>query len=97
MGTGGIFVAGIAGKIVAKMKEPGFMESFLDKGRMRSLLEAVPVKIVLNDDSGLIRRSPLHAGAESLPGVVSTPALAQPPKRTPGHQTIASGRLVQAH
>ena len=54
MGTGGIFVAGIAGKIVAKMKEPAFMESFLDKGRMRSLLEAIPIKIVLNDDSGLI-------------------------------------------
>lgn len=54
MGTGGIHVAGIASKIVAKLKEPGFMESFLDKGRMRSLLEAVPVKIVLNDDSGLI-------------------------------------------
>ena len=30
------------------------MESFLDKGRMKSLLEAIPVKIVLNDDSGLI-------------------------------------------
>ena len=54
MGTGGVFVAGIAGKIVSKMKEPAFMESFLDKGRMRSLLEGVPLKIVLNDDSGLI-------------------------------------------
>ena len=54
MGTGGIFVAGIAGKIVPKMKEPCFMESFLDKGRMRPLLESVPVKVVLNDDSGLI-------------------------------------------
>ncbi len=31
-----------------------FMQSFLDKGRMQSLLESVPVKIVLNDDSGLI-------------------------------------------
>lgn len=54
MGTGGIYVAGIAGKIVPRMKEPTFMESFLDKGRMRPLLEATPVKIVLNDDSGLI-------------------------------------------
>jgi glucokinase len=54
MGTGGVFVAGIAGKIVSKMKEPNFMESFLDKGRMKSLLEGVPVKVVLNDDSGLI-------------------------------------------
>jgi glucokinase len=54
MATGGIFVAGIAGKILPKMQEPRFIESFLDKGRMKSLLEEVPVKIVLNDDSGLI-------------------------------------------
>jgi glucokinase len=54
MATGGVFVAGIAGKIVARMKEPAFMESFLDKGRMKALLETVPIKIVLNDDSGLI-------------------------------------------
>ena len=54
MATGGIYVAGIAGKIVAKMQEPNFMESFLDKGRMRSLLEGIPIKIVLNDDSGLL-------------------------------------------
>ena len=54
MGTGGVFVAGIAGRIVPKLKGPGFMDSFLDKGRMKSLLETVPVKIVLNDDSGLI-------------------------------------------
>ncbi len=54
MATGGVFVAGIAGKIVARMKEPAFMDSFLDKGRMKALLETVPIKIVLNDDSGLI-------------------------------------------
>jgi glucokinase len=54
MGTGGVFVAGIAGKIVPKLQEPAFMNSFLDKGRMTSLLEGVPVKVVLNDDSGLI-------------------------------------------
>jgi glucokinase len=53
MATGGIFVAGIAGKIVSKMKEGSFMDSFLDKGRMKDLLEAVPIKIVLNEDSGL--------------------------------------------
>jgi glucokinase len=53
MATGGIFVAGIAGKIVGKMKEGAFMDSFLDKGRMKDLLQAVPVKIVLNEDSGL--------------------------------------------
>jgi glucokinase len=55
MSTGGIFVCGIiAAKNLAKMKEPAFMESFLKKGRMRSLLEDMPVKIVLNDDCGLM-------------------------------------------
>jgi glucokinase len=54
MSTGGIFVAGIAGKIVWKMKEGAFMESFLSKGRMTALLQEIPVKIILNDDSGLI-------------------------------------------
>jgi len=54
MATGGIYVAGIAGKIVPKMQEGGFMESFLDKGRMQHLVEGAPVKIVLNEDTGLL-------------------------------------------
>ena len=53
--TGGIFLGGsIAAKIVPKMKDPIFMQSFLDKGRMEQLLKEIPVKIVLNDDSGII-------------------------------------------
>ena len=36
------------------MKEPGFMQAFLDKGRMEVLLRDMPVKIVLNDDCGII-------------------------------------------
>ena len=55
MTTGGIFLGGsIAAKNVAKMQEPVFMESFLDKGRMGALLKDMPVKIILNDDCGLI-------------------------------------------
>lgn len=55
MSTGGIFLGGsIAARIVPKMKDPVFMESFLDKGRMRTLLQDMPVKIVLNDDAGLM-------------------------------------------
>jgi glucokinase len=55
MSTGGIFIGGsIAAKIVPRMKDPIFMQSFLDKGRMQSLLQDVPVKIVLNDDSGIL-------------------------------------------
>jgi len=55
MSTGGIFIGGsIAAKIVERMKHPVFMESFLDKGRMEGLLKDMPVKIILNDDCGLI-------------------------------------------
>ena len=55
MTSGGIFIGGsIAAKILPKMKEPIFMEAFLDKGRMAHLLEDMPVKIVLNDDAGIL-------------------------------------------
>ena len=55
MSTGGIFIGGsIAAKNINKMKDPAFMKSFLDKGRMTPLLKQMPVKIVLNDDSGII-------------------------------------------
>src|ERR1700682_6534701 len=55
LSTGGIFIGGsVAAKNVPKMKDPIFMESFLDKGRMVHLLKEIPVTIVLNDDSGII-------------------------------------------
>jgi glucokinase len=55
MCTGGIFIGGkIASQIVPKMKEPTFMQAFFNKGRMQPLLETMPVRIILNDDSGLI-------------------------------------------
>jgi glucokinase len=55
LSTGGIFIGGsVAAKNVSKMKEPIFMESFLDKGRMVDLLKEIPVTVVLNDNSGLI-------------------------------------------
>lgn len=55
MAVGGIFVSGgIAGKILAKMQGPLFMKAFVEKGRMKSLLEAVPVKLIVNDHIGLL-------------------------------------------
>jgi glucokinase len=55
MSTGGIFIGGsIAAKIVPGMKSPAFMQSFLAKGRMKPILQEMPVKIVLNDSTGLI-------------------------------------------
>jgi glucokinase len=53
--TGGVFVGGgIAPKIIEKLNGPGFMEAFVAKGRMRSLLEAIPVRVILNDRTALL-------------------------------------------
>lgn len=51
---GGLYLAGgIAAKILPLMQQ-GFMPAFLQKGRMNSLLEQVPVHIVLNPEVGLV-------------------------------------------
>jgi glucokinase len=55
MATGGLFLAGgISPKILAKLKGAVFMRSFLDKGRLRPLLESIPVEVVTNEKAGLL-------------------------------------------
>jgi glucokinase len=55
MATGGLFLAGgISPKILAKLTGPLFMEGFLNKGRLRPLVEAIPVQVVTNDKAGLL-------------------------------------------
>ena len=55
MTTGGIFIGGvIAAKIASKMQDGTFMQAFLDKGRMASILKDMPVQVIVNDDCGLI-------------------------------------------
>jgi len=55
MATGGLFLAGgISPKILAKLKCPLFMQAFLDKGRLRPLLESIPVQVVTNEKAGLL-------------------------------------------
>ena len=55
MATGGLFLAGgISPKILAKLQGPVFMQSFLAKGRLRSLMESVPVQVVTNEKAGLL-------------------------------------------
>ncbi|MGA2413221.1 MAG: glucokinase [Candidatus Sulfotelmatobacter sp.] len=55
MATGGIYLSGgISPKILPKLKTSGFMAAFLDKGRLRPLLAAIPVHVVTNDKAGLL-------------------------------------------
>jgi glucokinase len=54
MATGGVYLGGgIGPKNLERLKGPLFMQGFLDKGRMQPLLEAMPVKIILNDRTAL--------------------------------------------
>jgi len=55
MATGGIFLSGgISPKILSKLTGPLFMRAFLEKGRLRPLLEGIPVQVITNDKSGLL-------------------------------------------
>ncbi len=55
MATGGIFLAGgIPPKILTLLRRPLFLESFLNKGRLRALLKTMPVHVVLNDETALL-------------------------------------------
>jgi glucokinase len=55
LATGGVFLGGgIAPKILSRIQgDAVFMDAFLDKGRMRPLLETIPVLVVLNDRAAL--------------------------------------------
>jgi glucokinase len=55
LATGGVFLGGgIAPKILPRIQRDAvFMNAFLDKGRMRPLLETIPVLVVLNDRAAL--------------------------------------------
>lgn len=55
LATGGVYIGGgIAPKIIARMRGGGFMEAYLDKGRMRGLLESMPVHVILDDKTALL-------------------------------------------
>jgi len=55
MATGGLFLAGgISPKILPKLTGPAFIKSFVEKGRLRPLLESIPVQVVMNEKAGLL-------------------------------------------
>ena len=55
LATGGIYIGGgIAPKILPILRNGHFMEAFVDKGRLRPLLEAIPVRVILDDTCALL-------------------------------------------
>jgi glucokinase len=63
--TGGVYLGGgIAPKILPALRDGVFIEAFLDKGRMRPLLEGTSVQVICSDLTALkgLARYALYAG-----------------------------------
>lgn len=55
MATGGIYLGGgISPKVLPKLQGPVFLQNFVSKGRMQRLLESIPVKVIVNDQTALL-------------------------------------------
>ncbi|MEO8727310.1 MAG: glucokinase [Acidobacteriaceae bacterium] len=53
--TGGVYIGGgIAPKIAPFLRKPILLEAFRNKGRLCTLLERIPVRLILNQHTGLI-------------------------------------------
>jgi glucokinase len=66
LATGGVYLGGgIAPQIIERLRE-GFMESFLDKGRMSELVGRIPVYVILNDRTALLGAA-RHAAVAAEP------------------------------
>jgi glucokinase len=55
LAMGGVYLGGgIAPKMLKTLQDGGFMQAFLDKGRMSPLLQSVPVRVILDDTCALL-------------------------------------------
>lgn len=55
LALGGLYLGGgVAPKILKLLTSGGFIQAFLDKGRLSSLLETIPVRVILDDTCALL-------------------------------------------
>lgn len=55
LARGGVYLAGgIAAKILPHLQQGGFAHSYTDKGRMRAVVESIPVHVVTHPQVGLL-------------------------------------------
>ena len=55
MATAGVYIGGgIAPKILRKLTDSTFMAAFVAKGRLKPLLQQIPVRIIMNDKVALL-------------------------------------------
>ncbi len=55
LATGGVYLGGgIAPKILPKLQDPNFLNAFTAQGRLKPLMQAMPVRVILNDKTALL-------------------------------------------
>jgi len=55
LATGGMYLGGgIAPKALKTLRAGGFVQAFLDKGRLSPLLESIPVRVILDESCALL-------------------------------------------
>ena len=55
MATGGVYLGGgIAPKILPRLQRGDFLQAFLNKAPMQSLMQAMPVRVILNPGTALL-------------------------------------------
>jgi len=55
LALGGVYLGGgIAPKILPALMRGGFLRAFLDKGRLKTTLERIPLRVALNDSAALL-------------------------------------------
>ncbi len=74
LARGGVYIAGgIAPKIRQKIQDGSFMQAFRDKGRMRLLLESIPVYLILNEQIALLGAAAFAATLSGVTAVAADP------------------------
>ena len=55
MAVSGVYIGGgIAPKIIGKLKDGAFMNSFRNKGRLSRIVERIPVRVIMNDRAAVL-------------------------------------------
>jgi glucokinase len=65
--TAGVYIGGgIAPKIIEKLKDGTFMKAFTAKGRLSSLIEGIPVRVLMNPNTALLGAARIAATEVAL-------------------------------
>jgi glucokinase len=67
LATGGAYLAGgIPARVLSRLQAGDFLEAFVDKGLLRTLLERIPAHVVLSDRVALLGAASLGSGTSAV-------------------------------